>query len=160
MNSLNRLRLFNSLTFMCFFIVNSAFAQSKDETIEWLTSKLTKPNVIQTMLGSGCSIVSHDLVDLNECNLRVQFQLKIATDLIICEYDIPISGINYESINGLVIPFDGIKEKWTRASGEVEIKYVRVSYFRFANSEPDLQSRILKALNHLSTFCYRKQEKF
>ena len=134
---------------ICLFMatVFNINAQTKEETISWLKEKLS------LYLTSDADYL--ELKSIQECQFTVIINIK------------SINGLN--NYHEYVIPYDGLMFVGGTISNEKDIIIDRykekVIYQDFTlldirNGETDIHSRILKATQHLLTFCPKKKEAF
>lgn len=130
-------------------------AQTKEETISWLKEKLEK------YLHSKYNVVDESArmiksININECTINLIIKYESTGDEF--EEVLPTNGLiinddNFSHQNEMLI-FRDITHKG-------EIKYYKVfTNIYLVEGEPDLRTRVKKALDHLATFCPKKKEIF
>lgn len=145
------------ITFLLFSITYSN-AQSKEETITWIKSKL------ESNLYNSLNKNFTDKIELDECYCTIYYTSKTNMGELKNIVKIPTEII---SINEWLVPQQNNIEHYVYK--EKKKKNVLVSkYYNKENSFPlyiregekDLSIRLLKAFKHLNSFCSNKKETF
>jgi hypothetical protein len=147
------------------FAASSGYAQTKEETIAWLKEKM----------GDAAkhwdSDYQIDWISINECEMEIQYTIaKGYPEEVAYKETIPMNNWQINNSNELSLPFDGIK--WIEIDPDAsnhtlssfganeesldDPYFVSKSDIRILLTEPNLHKRIIKAVNHLSTFCKEK----
>lgn len=168
------------LFFALFFTINAiSFAQTKEETINWLKEKLEKclvggyagwsrsgnepwvpySKIINIKLESidACVIViSYSYYHLDRKEITSNDRATLPTsNLDIKEFKPEMDSRYYSfSYSAEVIKIDDLTKGETRFDSRI---FGRIE---IANKEEDIRSRIEKAIKHLATFCPQKKETF
>lgn len=123
----------------------SSFAQTQEETIEWIKEKL--------MNYGGRNYVS---IEVTPCYIIETFNSSGNESRWTNPVNVPI---RYEINNDNKINFlyESKLSRGGEVGGEIRTSDHGIS---FTNSETDLAERMLKALKHLATFCVEKKEAF
>lgn len=137
------------LIILCLFfsVANYTHAQTKEETISWLQEKLSK-----YLTKTHDSNIDNLSIKVETCNLIISYTW---------------GGSNWEK----VIPSDSatfspyIKTKGERILTkrlDTNEKYYQqtIPFIQLPEAEEDLNNRVIKALNHLATFCPKTNETF
>ena len=127
------------------FTVN---AQTKEETISWLKEKFIAyliPNA------SGDEVY---LKSIDECQFTAIYNLTRANGSVLrLEYIIPFDGLDVHTgignVRDVIICIENGK-----------VTYQNFTFLYIRNAEQDIYLRILKAAQHLTTFCPKKKETF
>jgi hypothetical protein len=150
---------------MLIFAANTSLAQTKEETIEWLKEKL---DVAADHYDWEAEI---DWISINECEIIIKYTFEETTyERSYTEY-IPLNGLTISTYNGLSrfwLNYEGIKRINTRytyqdgtSAGSLRAdSFNQWSEIEINETEPNLHERIIKAINHLSTFCVEEEEPF
>lgn len=156
------------LLLICVFTLCYSYqakAQTKEETISWLQEKLQKyvvfnPNFCRSETTS---------VEVTECSITVRFTLfyppidveqKIYRDQY---YIIPTNGLSFFNSTspqgngiGMKDGINNIKKKLYNKSEDVDSG----TALTVLKGEENLYERLQKAVDHLATFCPKKEEAF
>ncbi len=128
----------------------TSFAQTKEETIAWIKEKLEKHGG-ETDKGERVEIIN-----ITPCNITYKLTYPHGNSSII-EFN-PSSSIwdGKTSRSGQIIKKYYNFEATNRGTKTIYISGLNI----YSNGVPDIDQRIGKALNHLATFCPKKQETF
>ena len=150
---------------MLIFAASTSLAQTKEETIAWLKEKL---EVAADHYDWEAEI---DWISINECEIIIKYTCEGTTyEMSYTEY-IPLEGLlikndGYRSLFWL--NYEGIKrintyytyQDGTSAGSLSADSFHQWSDIKINETEPNLHERIIKAINHLSTFCVEEEEPF
>lgn len=140
-----------SLAFLS--LVFTASAQTKEETITWLTEKLSK--------NAYCGTAKISIVTINECEMvfsTIDEPTKWSQGKVY-RITAPTSITSLGRFGQLQYSFDAAKIY----NGMTQSTYKQNStdsYLYIQEGEENLKNRIEKALKHLNTFCKKKEETF
>jgi hypothetical protein len=151
---------------MLMFATSTSLAQTKEETIKWLTEKFSKSLTVCTD--------RHELLNfsIDECEIIISFRYTKEWSsyddrriIYVPLKDLTITplhfrfGLNYEGVRVV----NSYKAKWDGAS----VDSLRADYYSsdsypiaINETEPNLHERIIKAITHLNTFCVEEEEPF
>jgi len=141
------------LSFAFLSLIFTANAQTKEDTITWLTEKLSK--------NAYCGTAKITIVVLNECEMIFStideptkwtqgkvYRITVPTSIA----SLGRNGQLQYSFDAAKI-YDGITRSTFKQSSTDNYLYIQ-------EGEENLKNRIEKALKHLSTFCKKKEETF
>lgn len=141
------------LLFAFLSLVFTTSAQTKEETITWLTEKLSK--------NAYCGTAKITIVTINECEMifsSIDEPTKWSQGKVY-RITVPTSITSLGNFGQLQYSFDAAKIY----NGITQSTYKQRStdsYLYIQEGEENLKNRIEKALKHLSTFCKKKEEVF
>ncbi|MCE6993181.1 hypothetical protein [Dyadobacter sp. CY323] len=147
---------------LLFFTISISEAQTKQETIEWLESKLSLPANAENYDGSGRLIWDKRYQEaLNDCKFKICFEYPRGGGRFIkLVATIPLKNIHLDERKYITIDYNGVDiDRFFSSSLAFEPDtYSSTSVsnslpFRIIDKEPNLAERVFKALNHLATFC-------
>lgn len=121
----------------------TSFAQTKEETISWLKEKL-QANISP----GGSSFKEITIHSVNECEIVITLKLGEAN----WKYMLPTK------IKNIIQP--GFQYEDEVVLLEIDDKAPIKSKFCFLQLEENLRAEVVKAMNHLATFCEKKKETF
>lgn len=124
----------------------TSFAQTKEETISWLKEKL-QANISP----GGSSFKEITIQSVNECEIVIMHKLGEAN----WKYTLPTK------IKNIIQP--GFQYEDEVVLLEIDDKAPIKSKFCFLqlkDNEENLRAEVVKAMNHLATFCEKKKEAF
>ena len=135
---------------LCLFAATIAQGQTKEETIAWITEKLTGYFNRPTLKIKG-------KVQITECELKITYDNNM-------EITMPVKGVTlvtrfdiYGKESDVFAEYDYKAVKWKNPDGK--ITYVG-GFYICDLTENDIKNRLQKAFNHLATFCQQKKEAF
>jgi hypothetical protein len=140
---------------------NTVVAQTKEETISWITEKLKK-HLVSSFEDNRCLQLDYlRLESVTPCEIQVSFTLlggggACKTKQYKCI--LPLDGIDVVSGD-----FAYNSEKLNlieSSSGKTSYTKWSTGYFSVRNGEDGLRERLQKALKHLATFCPQVKEAF
>lgn len=143
-----------SLLLLAFLsLVFTASAQTKEETITWLTEKLSK--------NAYCGSAKINIVTVNECEMvfsSIDEPTKWTQGKV---YRITVltSITSLGNFGQLQYSFDAVKI-YNGMTQSTHKQSATDNYLYIQEGEENLKKRIEKALKHLSTFCKKKEETF
>lgn len=121
----------------------TSFAQTKEETISWLKEKL-QANISP----GGSSFKEITIHSVNECEIVITLKLGEAK----WKYMLPTK------IKNIIQP--GFQYEDEVVLLEIDDKAPIKSKFCFLQLEENLRAEVVKAMNHLATFCEKKKGAF
>lgn len=128
-------------------------AQTKEETISWLTEKLTK-----YCYSTNANVF---VESISECQIILKETASNGNDFSMVSY-IPTKGmkINVDVNNhDMYFPIEAIEKKISYTNSDASRRYFSKSTsFKITEGEDQLLSRIEKAVAHLATFCPEKKK--
>ena len=128
----------------------TAQAQTKEETISWLREKLKTCLIEQNS--------NTRLINIDECQFTIQYdQLYNNNTKDTYEVSFPFEGVTISENGALIYELDVIHYQSETKKNTV---YYRQSQKLLRLCETDIYARMLKAMQHLSTFCPKKKETF
>jgi hypothetical protein len=149
------------------FATSTSLAQTKEETIEWLKEKLDVAAEVSGYYAYSPKQI--DWIHINECEMEIRYSYKHSN----IKYDytlyIPLKGLGINYDDEFALDYDGIKkvdngasdqEGWSVGSKDADYFTRYTDYIKINETEPNLHERIIKAINHLSTFCVEEEEPF
>lgn len=130
---------------LCLGFATESQAQTKEETIAWIKEKLEK-----------YPIQSKNVVmSIDACKISVEeYVMKNGREIIFQKHTAPT---NPKGFSTLFLEFEG---KVVETTYQGKLEYGNVLYIFDSKREADLGNRMLKALQHLNTFCEKKKETF
>jgi hypothetical protein len=145
------------LTFLLLNLTHSK-AQSKEETISWIKSKL------ESHLYNSLNKNFTDKIELDECYCTIYYTSKTNMGELKNIVKIPT---NIISIDEWLVPQHNNIEHYVYKQKKKKTELIS-KYYNKENSFPlyiregetDLSSRLLKAFKHLNSFCSNKKETF
>lgn len=151
-------RIFNSLIFI--FIFQNSYTQTKQETIDWIKSKL------ESNLYNSLNKNYTDKIEINECFCTIFYTSK--TNMGELKNIVKIS-TNIKSIseNSWIIPSTNNIEHFVYKEKKKKIVTISKTFNKentfplyLKEGEENLSVRLLKAFKHLNQFCLSKNETF
>jgi len=147
---------------LCFITSYAVQAQTKEETITWLQEKLQK-YIYYDYYGWKAEDIS---VKVSECSITVQYTL-IEPPIVGNQkyhnqyYIVPTTGLYFDQggrdiLISMKDEVASIRNK-ERGNDEELTKYI---FMYITPGEEKLKERLQKAVDHLATFCPKKQETF
>ena len=148
------------LFFLC-VSVNSAFAQTKEETIAWLKEKFANAHLYDFMEPAKQKV---KIESINECEVVFTYESKRKEDGGFSRTTIPFANLKMKK-TGTETYLNVIGNKAHAIKSECETcesktYYTSSSDIEIEETEVDLFSRIEKAAAHLATFCAKNKQAF
>lgn len=142
-------------TLFCLITLYAVQAQTKEETITWLQEKLKK-NV--TLNCYECEGVNYD-VQVSECFITIKYSVlqNSGKKYVGLKDIIPIQGVEL-SVND--IKMKDKSSSVTHIDSEGNATYGFSTALNLRKADENLFPRLQKAVDHLATFCPKKQETF
>jgi hypothetical protein len=133
---------------MLIFATSTSLAQTKEETIAWLTEKFSQS-------------ANFYMVSIDECKVIFWY----SDDWDMWQEIIPLNGLLIDASGYLALDYEGIRqehyEKFREDSpNEGRFFRLKTSHIKISETEPNLHERIIKAITHLNTFCVEEEEPF
>jgi hypothetical protein len=144
------------------FAASTSLAQTKEETIAWLQEKL---DVAADHYNWQAEI---DWISINECEIIISYTFEETYYEHSYKEYIPLKGLTISYEDRFQLDYDGIKKTNTyfanqdgTSAGSLDDDYfMQDSGIKINETEPNLHERIIKAINHLNTFCVEEEEPF
>ena len=142
-----------TLCFVALLAFTQGKAQTKEETIKWLTEKLSK--------NLYCGSAKISVVVINECEMIFSSfdEPTKWTEGKVYRITVPTAVISLGRNGQFEYNYDAVKVE----DGMTKTTYKRNTtdnYLYIQQGEENLKQRIEKALTHLATFCEKKKEAF
>lgn len=143
------------LFILTIFISVSSFAQTKEETIEWIKEKLIKHSVDE----SKNKNITVEIINISPCEISYNLKYTFYNSGDVEVYD------NYFFNPSSTFWIEqSCSEHGVIKQTNLQFKTYNVSYIYcirlYNNGISDIKERFAKALNHLATFCPKKKETF
>ena len=128
---------------------------TKEETIAWLKEKLGNYIIVES--SDKYKVENIRVQKITECEIEITYEKNWGSnyDRDFFSYTLPTMGCRISSIGTFEYNSEVVKE--VRNS---KIEYTRWVFVKIAPREDNIYERIQKAINHLTTFCPKKQEAF
>ena len=147
--------------FLAMMYAGNSYAQTKEETIEWLKEKFANAHLYDFMEPAKQKL---KIESINECEVVFTFESKREEDGGFSRYTIPFANLKMIKTGDRNDEKSiGNKAKAIKSECETcesKTYYTTNSSIQIEETEVDLFSRIEKAAAHLATFCAKNKQTF
>ncbi len=164
--------IFTIVLFLCIGTMNTAKAQTKEETIEWLKEKLQTHFISLSQCNYGFSCpYTFESVEINECWIKNKCKYYTPVAGGITErytFIVPTQGLGMINKGAFYLSYEGIDVIMTSStykngdSGDIhdprQISTMNGLFGINTSGEVGITERIRKAITHLATFCPAKKK--
>ena len=125
---------------------NLSQAQTKEETIKWIKEKLEK-----------YAFMENEVIKINECEIVIKRFVEGTNKNLWDEITLPTNPVSFSTFH---FYFNSHIVKYLSSDTKKKDYKNSVDYVMNFSREDNLGERFLKALQHLNTFCEKKNETF